>query len=147
MRWMETLQEYDYDIVYVQVKFNVVADALSRINVSTSTALYMGIEDDEYSAVVALNVVGTVSRPMLSNSMVSDLLRAYMADKAISKDFENPEEGRFEKALDGILYEVENGKKRLLVPQGKLRQAFMHGAHDALVSGHLGFNKAYERLR
>jgi Integrase zinc binding domain len=23
----------------------------------------------------------------------------------------------------------------------------MHGAHDALVSGHLGFNKAYERLR
>jgi Integrase zinc binding domain len=23
----------------------------------------------------------------------------------------------------------------------------MHGAHDALVAGHLGFNKAYERLR
>jgi Integrase zinc binding domain len=33
------------------------------------------------------------------------------------------------------------------VPQGKLRQALMHGAHDALVSGHLGFNKEYERLR
>jgi hypothetical protein len=32
------------------------------------------------------------------------------------------------------------------VPQGKLRQALMHGAHDALVAGHLGFNKAYERL-
>jgi Integrase zinc binding domain len=35
----------------------------------------------------------------------------------------------------------------LVVPQGKLRQALMHGAHDALVAGHLGFNKAYERLR
>jgi hypothetical protein len=23
----------------------------------------------------------------------------------------------------------------------------MHGAHDALVAGHLGFKKAYERLR
>jgi hypothetical protein len=34
---------------------------------------------------------------------------------------------------------VENGQKRLLVPQGKLRQA--------LVAGHLGFNKAYKRLR
>jgi Integrase zinc binding domain len=42
---------------------------------------------------------------------------------------------------------VENGKKNLVVPQGKLRQALMHGAHDALVAGHLGFNKVYERLR
>jgi hypothetical protein len=33
------------------------------------------------------------------------------------------------------------------VPQGKLRQALMHRAHDDLVAGHLGFNKAYERLR
>jgi RNase H-like domain found in reverse transcriptase/Reverse transcriptase (RNA-dependent DNA polymerase) len=32
LRWMETLQEYDYEILYVQGKFNVVADALSRIN-------------------------------------------------------------------------------------------------------------------
>jgi hypothetical protein len=48
---------------------------------------YVGSEDDEDSDVVALNVVGTVSRPMLSKSMVSDLLRAYMAEKAICKDF------------------------------------------------------------
>jgi hypothetical protein len=34
MRWMETLQEYDYEIVYLQGKFNVVANALSRINES-----------------------------------------------------------------------------------------------------------------
>jgi Integrase zinc binding domain len=34
-----------------------------------------------------------------------------------------------------------------VVPQGKLRQALMHGAHDALVLEHLGFNKSYERLR
>jgi hypothetical protein len=78
---------------------------------------------------------------------VSELLRAYKADKATSKEFENPEVGRFEKSLDGILYAVENGKKRIVVPQGKLRKALMHGAHDALVSGHLGFNKAYQRLR
>jgi hypothetical protein len=34
--------------------------------------------------------------------MVSDLLREYKADKAISNEFENPEVGRFEKSLDGI---------------------------------------------
>jgi hypothetical protein len=52
-----------------------------------------------------------VSRPMPSKSMVSDLIRAYMADKAISKDFENPEVGEFEKSLNGILYAVENEKE------------------------------------
>jgi Integrase zinc binding domain len=107
----------------------------------------VGSEDDEDSDVVALNVVGTVSRPMLSKSMMSDLLRAYNSDNAISKYFENPEVGRFEKSLDGILYAVENGQKRLAVPQGMLRKALMHGVHDALVVGHLGFKKAYESLR
>jgi hypothetical protein len=139
---METLQEYDYQIVYVQGKFNVLADALSRINESPSTALYVGSENDEDSDVVALNVVGTVSRPILSKSMVSNLLRAYKADKAICNGFENTEVGRFENSLDGILYAVENGQKMLTVPQGKLRQALMHGAHDALVAGYLGINKA-----
>jgi hypothetical protein len=100
---METLQEYDYDIVDVHGKFNVVADAFSRINESPSTALYMGSEDDADSDVVASNLVGTVSRPMLNKSMVSELLRAYNADKLIRKYFENPEVRRFEKSLDGIL--------------------------------------------
>jgi hypothetical protein len=70
---MEMLQEYDYEIVYVQGKFNVVADEFSRINESPSTELYMGSKDDEDSDVVALHVVGTVIRHMLSKPMVSDL--------------------------------------------------------------------------
>jgi hypothetical protein len=45
------------------------------------------------------------------------------------------------------LYAVDNWQRKLVVPQGKLRKELMHGAHDALVSGNLGFNKAYERLR
>jgi RNase H-like domain found in reverse transcriptase len=89
MRWMEMLQEYEYEIVYVQGNFNVVPDALSRINESPSTELSTGSEEDEDSDVVVLNVVGTVCRSMLSESMVSDLLRAYKTDKEIRKDFEN----------------------------------------------------------
>jgi hypothetical protein len=111
MRWMKALQEYDYEIVYGRSKFNAAADALYRISESPSTELYMGREEDEDSDVVALNVVGTVSRPKLSKSTVSELLRAYKADKAIREDFENTKLGRFEKSLDGILYAVENGKR------------------------------------
>jgi hypothetical protein len=44
-------------------------------------------------------VVRTVSRPMLTKSMFSEVLRAYKADKNTRKDFENPEEGRFENLL------------------------------------------------
>jgi hypothetical protein len=64
-------------------------------------------------------------------------LRAYKADQNTRKDFENPGDGRFEKSVDALLYAVDNGQRRLVVPQGKLRQALMHGAHDALVSGTL----------
>jgi hypothetical protein len=46
-----------------------------------------------------------------------------------------------------FLYAVEDGKQKLVAPQGKLRKALMHEAHDALFAGHLRFNKAYERLR
>jgi hypothetical protein len=79
--------------------------------------------------------------------MLWEVLRSYKADKNTRKDFDNPEDGRFEKSADVLLYAVENGQRRLVVPQGKLLQSLMHGAHDALVSGHIGFNKAYERLR
>jgi hypothetical protein len=96
----------------VQGKFNFVADPLPRINMSSSTELDIGSEEDENSDLVALNVVGTVRRPMLSKSMVPNLLREYKADKEIRKYFENPEVGRFEKSLYGLLYSVKNGKRR-----------------------------------
>jgi hypothetical protein len=41
---------------------------------------------------------------------------------------------------------VEKGQKRLAVPRGKQRKALMHGAHNAVVAGHLDFNKAFKRL-
>jgi hypothetical protein len=72
---------------------------------------------------------------MLSKSIVSDLLLAYKADKEIRKCFENPEVGRLEKSFDGILYAVENGQRRFVVPQGSLQQALMNGPHYDLVAG------------
>jgi hypothetical protein len=142
MRWKETLQEYDYEILYVQGKFNDVADALSRIDTSPSSELYTGEDEEEAAVAVALNMVGTVSRPMLTKSMFSEVLRAYKADKNTRKDFKNHEDGKFEKSVDGLLYAVDNGRRKLVMPQGKFRKALMHGAHVALFLGHLGFNKA-----
>jgi hypothetical protein len=133
--------------VYVKGKFNLDADALSRIEESPFSELYTGEDEEEAAEPVALNVVGTVSRPMLTKPMLSKVLRAYKANKNTRKNFENPEDGRFEKSIDGLLYAVETGQRKMVMPQGKLQEAVMHGAHEALVLGHLGFNKAFELLR
>jgi hypothetical protein len=116
MRWIKTLQEYDNEIMCVQGKFNVVADALSRINTSPSSELYTEEDEEEAAVTVALNVVGTVSRPMLTKSMLTEVLRAYKAARNTRKDFQNPEDGRFEKSADGLLYAVDDGQRRLFVP-------------------------------
>jgi hypothetical protein len=50
----------------------------------------------EAAEAVAVNVVETVSRPMITKSMLSEMVMTYTADKNTRKDFENPEDGRFE---------------------------------------------------
>jgi Integrase zinc binding domain/RNase H-like domain found in reverse transcriptase len=147
MRWMKTLQEYDYSIEYVQGKYNVVADALSRVAEIPTTLLYTGEEEEDGRDKVAVNVLGTVSRPMLTRAMIQELTIAYQNDEHTKESFNDPKDGVVEKTDDGLLYESDGGVRKLIVPQGKLRQALVHEAHDSVVSGHLGFNKAYERLR
>jgi hypothetical protein len=66
-----------------------------------SSELYTGEDEEEAAEAVAVNLVGTVSRPMLTKSMLAELRRAYNADKNTRKDFGNPEHGKFEKAVDG----------------------------------------------
>jgi RNase H-like domain found in reverse transcriptase len=56
MRCMETLQEYDNEIVCELGKFNVAADALSRINESPSSELYTAEDVEEAAEEVAVIV-------------------------------------------------------------------------------------------
>jgi hypothetical protein len=61
---------------------------MSRVNESPSSELFTVEDEKEVSEAVAVNVVGTVSRPMLSTYMVLELLRGYKAEKNTRKDFE-----------------------------------------------------------
>jgi hypothetical protein len=81
------MQEYDYEICSCKESPMSLRMHYPGSTSHRSTDLYMGSEDDEDSDVVALNVVGIVSMPIISKSMVSDLLSAYKADNSISKYF------------------------------------------------------------
>ena len=146
MRWMEVLQEYDYSIQYVKGKYNVVADALSRVVVGEERQeLYTGEQNEE--DVLNVNTMGTISRPIVTPKLIKEFVQAYESDESLAQLYAEPPEGQYEKNEDGLLMDISSEGRKLVVPQGKLRQTIMHDAHDSIVSGHLGFNKAIERIR
>jgi hypothetical protein len=75
-------------------------------------------------------------------AVVKELREAYENDPFYSKMYDDPGE-QFTKNDDGLLYDAE---RRLCVPNGRLRMVLMHDGHDAIVKGHLGFDKCYQDL-
>jgi Integrase zinc binding domain len=56
--------------------------------------------------------------------------------------YENPGE-QFTKIADGFLYDAE---RRLCVPNGRVRMVLIQDGLEAIVKGHLGFEKFYQDL-
>jgi Integrase zinc binding domain len=78
----------------------------------------------------------------VDQAVVKELREAYENYPFYSKMCDDPGE-QFMKNADGLLYDAE---RRLCVPNGRLRMVLMHDAHDAIVKGHLGFDKCYQDL-
>jgi Integrase zinc binding domain len=120
------------------------------MHASTTKSLYTGEdgEDRKKAAAVVANVsavrvnVLSVCQAQVDSAVVKALREAYSKDSIYSTVHENPGE-QFTKSADGLLY---NAERRLCVPNGRLRMVLMHDAHDAIVKGHLGFEKCYQDL-
>jgi RNase H-like domain found in reverse transcriptase/Reverse transcriptase (RNA-dependent DNA polymerase) len=149
-RWLDAFAEFDFKLRYVRGKYNLVADALSRMHASTAKSLYTGedgedrmkhaAEDANVNA-VRVNVL-SVGQVQEESAVVRALCEDYTKDSIYSTVYENPG-AQFTKSADGLLYDAE---RRLCVPNGRLRMVLMHDAHDAIVKGHLGFEKCYQDL-
>ncbi|MCO5580269.1 hypothetical protein L7F22_034135 [Adiantum nelumboides] len=128
-KWIELLQEYDFDIKYRPGKDNVVADGLSRksflnaISIPNNPILDMIKEasqkDQEYQELIAriLNAgeAKENSRPAKEYSLQGDFL----------------------------YYE-----QRLCVPKDPtLKKAILSEAHDSPISGHPGYTKTLNAIR
>jgi RNase H-like domain found in reverse transcriptase len=67
VRWLDTLAEYDYKIEYIQGKWNIVADALSRRLDGQPITFYAGEDKTEDNATIDLTVATVTPSSSIPN--------------------------------------------------------------------------------
>ena len=122
-RWVEFLQEFEFEIKFCPEKEIAAADALSRRVISMAIAI-------------------------LQSDMLGEIQREIGADDFFGPFFKELQEGKVVKQLEG--YSVKDGQllylKRLCVP-AKLRLKILREAHEGPLASHLGYHKMYESLK
>ncbi len=144
-RWMGLLAEYDHNIVHREGKLNVVADALSRRPDHQLAVLHLAARrianqaQHDPSADLALDLSPFTQRVLeaaADDPRYQELVTAANA---------TPNKTGYAVDSAGLLHYTAGGVDRVYIPVG-MRDAMLHEAHDALMSGHLGMDKTMERL-
>ena len=128
-RWVELLQEYDFNILYRPGKDNVVADSLSRKS--------------------SLNAISIPNNPIISmvrEASVKDLDYQKLLTLVLAREATGiPHPAAVNFSCDsGCLYYRE----RLCIPKDpNLKKAILYEAHDSPTSGHPGYAKTLNAVR
>ncbi|GBG72708.1 hypothetical protein CBR_g12276 [Chara braunii] len=126
-RWIEVIEQYDFETQYIKGEYNKVADAFSlRPDFSGALITEFGLADD---------VTHSMVEAYRKDQFMSEIIRRLEAkDKITSAEFE---------LVNGLLFLEKEGNKRLCVPNREsLHSLFLGECHDA--TGHFGFKKAAE---
>ncbi|GBG93097.1 hypothetical protein CBR_g58782 [Chara braunii] len=128
-RWIEVIEQYDFDPQYLKGEYNKVADALSR-RPDFSGALITEFDLTD-------NVTQSLVEAYREDQFMSEIIRRLEAkDKKTSAEFE---------LVNGLLFLEKAGNKRLCVPNSEsLRSLFLGECHDA--TGHFGYTKTAANL-
>ncbi|GBG84363.1 hypothetical protein CBR_g38335 [Chara braunii] len=128
-RWIEVIEQYDFEPQYIKGEYNKVVDALSR-------------RPDFLGALIAeFNLADNVTRSLVEAYpedpfMAAIIRRLEAKDKGTSAEFE---------LVNGLLFLEKAGNKRLCVSNREsLRSLFLGECHDA--TGHFGFKKTAANL-
>ena len=147
-RWLELMQEFDYDLIYKPGTTNRVADPLSRRPDMLNTVSIANVSDTEKDKYQAGYV---------EDSYLKDLYQylTKQADIEVSgKTIEVPKElhpkVKHYQLRDGLLYFSVHGLNfaRLVVPEVQsLRNEILHDNHDVPLAGHQGYDRTYELIQ
>ncbi|GBG86271.1 hypothetical protein CBR_g41265 [Chara braunii] len=128
-RWIEVIEQYDFDPQYLKGEYNKVADALSR--------------RPDFSGAL-------ITKFDLTDHVTQSLVEAYREDQFMSEIIrrleakDNKTSAEFE-LVNGLLFLEKDGNKRLCVPNSEsLRSLFLGEFHDA--TGHFGYKKTATNL-
>ena len=172
-RWLEQLQEFDFDIIHRPGRKHLNADALSRIPCRQCGRSTHATEVEESTPTTA--VVATIAESdLISGLTLQELWDAQVGDINIGEVLREKEKGQdfpagagqgrsresrrlFQlwkhlKLKDGLLwrqYEEESGNSfilQLVVP-GQFRQQIIHELHSGTMGGHLDTEKTHSRVK
>ncbi|GBG90218.1 hypothetical protein CBR_g50397 [Chara braunii] len=128
-RWIEVIEQYDFEPQYIKGEYNKVADALSRRpDFSGALITEFGLAD---------NVTQSMVEAYHEDPFMSEIIRRLEAkDKVTSVEFE---------LVNGLLFLEKAGNKRLCVPNSdSLRRLFSGECHDA--TDHFEYKKTAANL-
>ncbi|GBG90121.1 hypothetical protein CBR_g50214 [Chara braunii] len=128
-RWIEVIEQYDFDPQYIKGEYNKVVDTLSR------RPDFSGALITEYD--LTNDVTRSLVEAYREDQFMSEIIRRLEAkDKQTSVEFE---------LVNGLLFLEKVGNKRLCVPDKEsLRSLFLGECHDA--TDHFGYKKTAANL-
>ncbi|GBG69713.1 hypothetical protein CBR_g4544 [Chara braunii] len=126
-RWIEVIEQYDFEPQYIKGEYNKVADALSRRpDFSAALLTEFGFAD---------NVIQFMVEAYSEDPFMSEIIRRLEAkDKVTSVEFE---------LVNGLLFLDKAGNKRLCVPNRESLCSLFLGEDG---TGHFGFKKTAANL-
>jgi transposase InsO family protein len=136
-RWMELLQEYDFDFKYKRGADNIVPDALSR----------RPDHCEPSPPPLSVNALDLQADTGLRQRLID----GYQEDSRLGPIYQSCLRGKSPSSYslhDGLLYIERHGDTLLCIPKSSdLRLLLLHDVHDAAIAGHFGFDKTYAALR
>lgn len=135
-RWMELLQEYDFDFRYKRGEDNIVPDALSRRPDHIVNHLSIALHSMDIT---------------LEKGLKQRIIDGYSEDLKLAPIYKSCLQGRPPQRYllyEGLLCVIRRGIPVICIPRhSDIRLSLLHDAHDSCIAGHLGFDKTYDNLR
>ena len=135
-RWINDLWNQKLEIKYIKGKENVVADALSLLQINHITSIHMEDEldnlEEEYKKDNFFKEIWRLLTLKESNQLddiTRSRLRSYTKRFIIDKN---------------RLYVKDDNMIRLCIPRGIIRKKILNIHHDSLLGGHQGVTRTYE---